>query len=371
VDTVINGNGVSSVVTFSGSETSDCLLTGFTITGGFAAKGGGILGNGTRATIDRCIIEYNTAAEVGGGVQNYQGTISNCVLRHNSGGDRGGAMGACIGSIIQCLIHHNTADKGGALHWCNGDIVNCTITANTSNSHGVLHECHGRVFNSIVWGNSPAIVYNCTAGFEYNCLEWSDTGTGNINIAPDFVGMNDYHLLAHSVCIDVGANDLPGFLAPEDIEGNLRLIDGDNDQLAIIDMGVYEAPFNQSPVIQTSVRHFDLDYLTGAPFPPDQFFNIRNRGGDVLGWEIIENCDWLSVTPNSGTSTGENTQVNIALDPSHLDVGKYHYELIISDPNAINHPQKVTVEMYVHTKGQLHVPVEYETIQAAIDAARE
>ncbi|MCP4710975.1 MAG: hypothetical protein GY869_20315, partial [Planctomycetes bacterium] len=209
------------------------------------------------------------------------------------------------------------------------------------------------------------------AGFEYNCLEWSNTGTGNINIAPDFVGINDYHLLAYSRCIDAGTNDLSGLLPSEDIEGNLRLIDGNNNQQAIIDMGVYEMPLSPTPVFGLSEQHFDIEYQINDPLPPIQSFEIRNRGSNIMQWQIYEDCDWLSVTPQSGTSTGELTRVNLSLDPSNLEVGWYQGELIIQDPNAFNSPQKVSVNLHVYIEGQRHVPREYVTIQKGIDAADE
>ncbi|MHC4500320.1 MAG: outer membrane protein assembly factor BamB family protein, partial [Planctomycetota bacterium] len=51
------------------------------------------------------------------------------------------------------------------------------------------------------------------------------------------------------------------------------------------------------------------------------------------------------------------------------DNGVYSCELIISDPNAENSPLTVPVNLHVYTPGERHVPAEYQTIQAAIDAA--
>ncbi|MCX7766625.1 MAG: hypothetical protein N2246_07980 [Candidatus Sumerlaeia bacterium] len=50
-NTIIDGNASGSVVTFAGYETSNCVLSGFTITDGYADNGGGINGNGTKAII--------------------------------------------------------------------------------------------------------------------------------------------------------------------------------------------------------------------------------------------------------------------------------------------------------------------------------
>ncbi|MCP4708811.1 MAG: hypothetical protein GY869_09315, partial [Planctomycetes bacterium] len=370
--TIIHAIETDSVVTFTGNEDASCLLTGMTISGGkSSSRGGGIRGNFTSATISRCLIRNNVSVDAGGGICDISGLIEYCIITNNTS-SYGGAGSVCNGIISNCLIIDNHAlVNGGSFNNCDGTIVNCTISSNIADTNGSISSCDGAIINCIVWGNYPAAAYNCMATFSYNCLEWADAGAGNINIDPDFSGEGDYHLLAHSVCIDAGSNNFPALLSSEDIESNQRVVNGDNDQQAIIDMGVYESPFKYSPVIQLSARHFDFEYLTGGSDPPIQTIDIWNRGGDILNWEIIENCDWLSVAPNSGTSTGETVRVNIKLTPSHLEAGRYHHELTISDTTAVNHPRKITVDVHVQTEGQLHVPAEYSTIQAAIDAADE
>ena len=59
--TIIDGNDVNSVVTFAGTESSSCVLSGFTITNGqvISGSGAGINGNGTMATIENNIINGN------------------------------------------------------------------------------------------------------------------------------------------------------------------------------------------------------------------------------------------------------------------------------------------------------------------------
>ena len=55
-NTIIDGAGRGSVVTFDGQETPACVLTGFTITNGEAETGGGINARGSEATIEHNVV---------------------------------------------------------------------------------------------------------------------------------------------------------------------------------------------------------------------------------------------------------------------------------------------------------------------------
>ncbi len=85
-NTVIDGTANGPVISFSGSESSNFLLTGFTVTNGLlkyyveGSAGNGISGNGSNAAIDRCVITGNgfwPYWTYGGGISNCHGIISN------------------------------------------------------------------------------------------------------------------------------------------------------------------------------------------------------------------------------------------------------------------------------------------------------
>jgi len=84
-----------------------------------------------------------------------------------------------------------------------------------------------------VWGSSPVVTYSDIQG--------GYSGTGNINANPLFVNAagGDLHLSPGSPAIDAGDNTAPN-LPAYDFEGDPRIVDGDSDGTATVDMGADE-----------------------------------------------------------------------------------------------------------------------------------
>ena len=70
-------------------------------------------------------------------------------------------------------------------------------------------------------------------------IKWNN---GNIDADPLFAGTADhpFSLSSGSPCIDAGSNTTGQPFPALDILGNIRILDGNTDGLAIIDMGAYE-----------------------------------------------------------------------------------------------------------------------------------
>jgi len=235
--TVIRGNGSGPVVRASGAEImSDAVIAGFTITGGSADYGGGIYIKNASPTVENNIIRNNSAAYFGGGLYVDGGlpTIRNNVIAGNSAAVFGGGVYVASGSpaIVNNSIVGNLATIfGGGIFNLRGSptIGNNIIAINTAFSTGGLHNHRGTPtgdYNN-VWGNIPDDYYNLTPGV--NDVH-QDPGLSNVS------GGN-YHLLAHSPCIDAGDPATP---AGTDLDGDPRVVDGNQDNHAAADIGADE-----------------------------------------------------------------------------------------------------------------------------------
>ncbi|MHC4706530.1 MAG: right-handed parallel beta-helix repeat-containing protein [Planctomycetota bacterium] len=130
-NTIIDGNDANSAITFSGTESPNCTLTGFKIDGtifGFDESVDPDGENHTHATITHCLVQ-GSLLPCGLAVYACDGTISNCIIADN------GTNGAClIASVAEC----------------HGLIKNCTIVNNEA----------GIIIGSIGAGGS-ATIQNC------------------------------------------------------------------------------------------------------------------------------------------------------------------------------------------------------------------
>jgi predicted outer membrane repeat protein len=178
--TVITGDGNNNVVTFSGGEDANCVLAGFTITGGKR----GIYCSGSSPIVTNCTITGNVNADMGAGMYIENGsnpTLVNCMFSSNSASLMGGGMYTENSSpiLINCTFAGNSATYylGGGIYCAGGslELTNCILWSGTPDE-------------ITIYSGNPVITYsNIQGGF---------TGEGNINADPLFAdaGTGDYHL---------------------------------------------------------------------------------------------------------------------------------------------------------------------------------
>ena len=215
--TIIDAKGLGSAVRFANGETSDARLSGFTITGGLAVKGGGIYAKEASPTLDHlkitnnktfdCSTDDNFYKGSGGGLyfEQSMAKLSHVMIIDNTSTDAGGGIyldnseiefvdmvgvyantspsnGGGIYSYLSkikgyhSLISGNKAEKGGGIFlttFSKFDFLNSIIGSNAASSEG------GGLYmlNSDLEGTNISIMGNTAAetggGGYFDGSEWS------------------------------------------------------------------------------------------------------------------------------------------------------------------------------------------------------
>ncbi|MFC1937934.1 right-handed parallel beta-helix repeat-containing protein, partial [Chloroflexota bacterium] len=242
--TIIDGGGSGPAVMATDVD-SAAKLDGFTITNG-NGYGGGVECDSSSPVISNNIISGNHAERGGGiGFYNYSSPvivnniISDNTAQYTGGGIDGSAAGIDTSGLAPIIVNNtitgNTvAGAGGGISCDNfqATIANNIITHNNAAGIGgggiACFSGSPTIDYNDVWNNSPDNYYSCPAG------------ANDISQDPQFAGGGDYHLQSVSPCVDAGSNAAtPGWLT-KDFEGHGRIVDGNDDGIAVADMGADE-----------------------------------------------------------------------------------------------------------------------------------
>lgn len=261
--TIIDGNLKGSVVTFAGSETTSCVLTGFTITRGKATYGGGVRGNWTEATLEHNVITNNSGT-YGTGIYEFQGVIRNNIISKNN---------------------------QWALYWCYATIQNNSII---ENGNGVSYS-YGIVENNTI-SNTVGGIVNFVGVAQGNEITHNSAGIGgfrgdiiNNNISYNGVGVKQCIGLIEGNEISynkaMGINDFTGTIVNNNIFRNKGTTGA----------GIYSV---RGSVLNNRV--WENNAIDGAgirgcsgPIVNNTIYNnfAANSGGGVYGCSgVIQNC---------------------------------------------------------------------------------
>jgi parallel beta-helix repeat protein/predicted outer membrane repeat protein len=234
---------------------SSPVVDNCTFSGNSAEYGGGMSNSSfSSPRVSNCTFSGNSAVEVGGGMYNDGSSpaVSDSTFSGNSAIGVGGGMGNGSDSsplLVNCSFLDNSAGEGGGGVYSDSSsptLTNCTFLGNTAATGGGMHNdgSSPTVTNCILWGDSPDEIFNNESEpvVTYSDIQGGYDGTGNIDADPFFVdpGNGDHHLGPGSPCVDAGTNDAP-YLPSYDFEGDSRVIDGDRDGTAVVDMGIDES----------------------------------------------------------------------------------------------------------------------------------
>ncbi len=102
------------------------------------------------------------------------------------------------------------------------------------------------------------------------------------------------------------------------------------------------------PTIGVDKTGFSFEGTVGEPNPAPQTFKIRNRGAGTLRYLITAGQEWISVSPLSGDSTGEEDEIQVSVDISNLAPGTYQGSITISAENTSNSPLTLIINLTIH-----------------------
>jgi len=218
--------------------------------------GAGIMTYASNPVITGCTFKQNSSSVFAGGFcswENSEPEIYNSSFINNEAGAVAGIY--CVDSTVKLANLLFTGNEtsfgaGGAIGITSSTVEasNLTIVGNVSPLSGGAIWVNGGTFdlhNSILWNNLPADVFEvdgvCNA---YNsCISDGFTGTNVISDDPAFVDLDSFifQLTQNSPCVDTGDTSILTLTLPElDLIGNIRILDGNNDGTATVDMGAYE-----------------------------------------------------------------------------------------------------------------------------------
>jgi len=244
--TVIDGHGQGSAVTFENGETSEAVLTGFTITGGYGTVnllfgeeifwGAGIYCKKASPTIKRNVIENNhgalgdTQSECYGGAIaciECEAIIANNIIRNNISFAGAGIMTypfsdpaaetGPIGhpKISHNLIYNNSAQIGGGVVLLyNGLLTNNTIVGNDS-SYG------GEGFAGNIYAASISEIDQCEIVNNIICNAKSGGGIFSAGLEADLIAFNNVW------------NNVPGNYLSQDLQTGEVIYDGPADKTGL------------------------------------------------------------------------------------------------------------------------------------------
>ncbi len=186
--------------------------------------------------------------------------LQNMVFADNGSdevGSRGGAINLfyCSPKILNTTFWNNQAGLGGAIFVDCGvvaHITNCTFSNNSASNGGAVYASgcgasppHPTITNSILWGDSatsegPEIDGPASVGVYHSDIDQAGYDfNNNIRQDPLIFGTERPHLRHGSPAIDMG-NNTAIYIPSKDFDGDSRIIDGDENGVALADMGADE-----------------------------------------------------------------------------------------------------------------------------------
>ena len=329
---------------------------------------GGIIGRNYHGDIRNCYCTdtaINGSAWVGGLCGGNGGSITNCYTTGTvSGSAVGGICGLNYGNIISCFSMSAVSgysDAGGLCGYnSRANIINCYSTGTVSGTLKTGGFCGYNKDAYITGSYSTGFVSgeNSVGGF---CAH-NQGGS----ITSSFWDKQTSGLATSSGGTGLQTAEMHLATTYESAGWNLYEMWGICDGYDYPHLRWEDVPH----CILVSNKTIDFESALDDPQFDVQMFTITNGCPGTLNWSIDPptDCNWLSVQPLTGHCTADSNDVTLTINPEGLDLGFYYCDFAINDDDISNCPVRISVSLHVRHPGERHVPMEYPTIRAAVDA---
>jgi len=99
------------------------------------------------------------------------------------------------------------------------------------------------------------------------------------------------------------------------------------------------------PVLGLSSAGLSFNLEEGGD-PLTQSLIVTNQGGGTLNWSASEDRWWLGLSPTSGSlGAGQSESISVTVSDLDLTGGQYQGLITVSDPDAVNSPESVSVTL--------------------------
>jgi hypothetical protein len=282
---------------------TNCIFSG----NGANIYGGGISNIYSDADLTNCTFSENRASEYGGGlfIQASNVNLTNSIFWDNEAAvddeiykddmsdvdvnysDVKGGWSGGVGNINEDPCFFDVEQSGS---WsANASYDNSTFqsTLTDSGASWAVNELAGRFVNP---DTNQALQFFIVSNGVNTIKVWSDVT--DIAGEGDSYYIYDYHLTADSNCIDTGDPDYNPDPNMKDIDGELRVFDGDDNGTGIVDMGADEyywspADFNSDGL----VNFFDYALIANVWLTTPNEVNYYDDIYDLVDNDRIDNND--------------------------------------------------------------------------------